>query len=596
MERPFVGVLAIAIGLALLLTAGLGDEASGARRWVSVGGVALQPSLIGLPLLVVGFARSRDVLTGLGVVLAAIALAWQPDRAMAAALVAGVGAAALMKRDRMILAVLVVSIAGLAVALARPDVVPATPYVDRVFRTAASTSALAGLAVWTGAILLLVPALLGLAMDRANGAIHATAGAVWLGILAAAVVGDYPTPLVAYGGSAIVGYVLMVLALPRPAFAGSETAAPGIQSHEAEETSAPRSAIPQRMWRIPAALPALLLALAVTVGACGEASNVSSTTPDIGVSTENVPVSTARIAVPKVEQEGVWKPGPGGTQVPLWPANVPLARPDSGDRPERTGNGSSTVGGRRWHWATNVTRPTMTIYRPQGRNTGAAMLVLPGGGFRAVAMDLEGTEVCDWVIQQGMTCVVLKYRTPQVWPKVNGRQQRPEVLLGLEDAQRAMSLLRQRAPAYGIDPRKIGVIGFSAGAYLVANMSNTDERTYPLTDAADQQPSRPDFAIVAYTARMLDNSEGRNNLQLQPWVKISETAPPTLVIHAMDDSVDDIRQPMAYALALNDAGVPVDMRIYAKGGHAFGMRPTTDPVTTEWPGQVRSWLLGMGVL
>lgn len=327
MERPFVGVLAIAIGLALLLVAGLGDEASGARRWVSVGGVALQPSLIGLPLLVVGFARSRDVLTGFGVVLAAIALAWQPDRAMATALVAGVGAAALMKRDRMILAVLVVSIAGLAVALARPDVVPATPYVDRVFRTAASTSALAGLAVWTGAILLLVPALLGLALDRTNGAIHAAAGAVWLAILAAAVVGDYPTPLVAYGGSAIVGYVLMVLALPRPAFTGSETAVPGIQAHEAEETSAPRSAMPQRMWRVPAALPALLLALAVTVGACGEASKVSSTPPDIGVSAESVRVSTARIEVPKVEQEGVWQSGPGGTQVPLWPANVPLTQP-----------------------------------------------------------------------------------------------------------------------------------------------------------------------------------------------------------------------------------------------------------------------------
>ena len=300
--------------------------------------------------------------------------------------------------------------------------------------------------------------------------------------------------------------------------------------------------------------------------------------------------------MPKVEREGVWQPGPDGTQTPLWPANVPLAKPDSGDRPEATGNGSPTVGGRPWHWATYVTRPTMTVYRPKGRNTGAAMLVLPGGGFHAVAMDLEGTEICDWVVRQGMTCVVLKYRTPQVWPQRNGRQQRPEVLLGLEDAQRAMSLLRQDAADYGIDPRKIGVIGFSAGAYLVANMSNTDARTYPLTDAADRQSSRPDFAIVAYTARMLDNSEGRNNLQLQPWVTISPNAPPTLIIHAMDDSVDDIRQPMAYALALNDAGVPVDMRVYAKGGHAFGMRPTTDPITTDWPEQVRTWLLGMGVL
>lgn len=224
------------------------------------------------------------------------------------------------------------------------------------------------------------------------------------------------------------------------------------------------------------------------------------------------------------------------------------------------------------------------------------MLVLPGGGFYAVATDLEGTEICDWVIQQGMTCVMLKYRTPQVWPKDNGRQQRPQILLGLEDAQRAMGLLRQQASTYGIDPHKIGAIGFSAGAYLVADMSNTGERAYALTDAADRQSPRPDFAIVAYTARMLDNSKGKNNLELQPWVKISPKAPPTLIIHAMNDPTDNVREAMAYALALNDAGVPVDMRLYAKGRHAFGMRPTADPITTEWPGQVKQWLHDIRVL
>lgn len=139
----------------------------------------------------------------------------------------------------------------------------------------------------------------------------------------------------------------------------------------------------------------------------------------------------------------------------------------------------------------------MTIYRPKGRNTGAAMLVIPGGGFYAVATDLEGAEVCDWLIEQGITCAMLKYRVPQVWPKIDGKQTRPEVLLGLEDAQRAMSLLRHRAKGYGIDPNKIGAIGFSAGAYLVTELSNKTARTYPLTDTADVQPTRPDFAIVA---------------------------------------------------------------------------------------------------
>ncbi len=336
------------------------------------------------------------------------------------------------------------------------------------------------------------------------------------------------------------------------------------------------------MLQARAIFPLLVLMAGVAGAACGQANKA-----------DNVP---AAVEIPKVEREGVWQPTSGGMQVPLWPATVALAKPDSGDHPEATGNGSPLVGGRKWHWASYITRPTMTIYRPKGRNTGTTMMVLPGGGFYAVATDLEGTEICDWVIEQGMTCVMLKYRTPQVWPKQNGRQQRPKVLLGLEDAQRAMGLLRQRASSYGIDPHRIGVIGFSAGAYLVADMSNTVQRTYTLTDAADQQSPRPDFAIVAYTARMLDDSRGKNALDLKPWVKISPMAPPTLILHAMNDPVDDVREPMAYALALNDAGVAVDMRLYAKGGHAFGMRPTADPVTTQWPGHLRQWLHDIGML
>lgn len=303
-----------------------------------------------------------------------------------------------------------------------------------------------------------------------------------------------------------------------------------------------------------------------------------------------------RIEIPKVEVEGVWQPTAGGEQIPLWPASVALAKPDTGDHPEATGNGSPLVGGSKWHWASYITRPTLTIYKPKKQTTGATILVLPGGGFYAVATDLEGTEICDWVVQQGMTCAMLKYRTPQVWAKKDGASQRPEVLLPLEDAQRAMGLLRHMASTYGIDPNKIGVLGFSAGAYLAAEMSNTEEHVYTLTDEADQYSPKPDFAVIAYTARMLDNSKGKNNLELQPWVKISPKAPPTLLIHAMDDSVDNIRHPMAYALALNDVGVPVDLRFYAKGGHAFGMRPTDDPITTEWPEQMKQWLRNLGML
>jgi acetyl esterase/lipase len=306
--------------------------------------------------------------------------------------------------------------------------------------------------------------------------------------------------------------------------------------------------------------------------------------------------SDTKIEVPKVEVEGVWQPTVDGEQIPLWPTSVELAKPDSGDHPEATGNGSPLVGGKKWHWASYITRPTMTLYKPKTDNTGTTILVIPGGGFHAVATDLEGTEICDWVVQNGMTCAMLKYRTPQVWPRKNGVSQRPKVLLAIEDAQRAMGLLRQDAAKYGIHPDKIGVIGFSAGAYLAAELSNTEERVYPLADKADEQPSRPDFAIIAYTARMLDDSKGKNSLELQLWVKISAKAPPTLIIHAMDDDVDNIRHPMAYALALNEVGVPVDLRVYAKGGHAFGMRPTNDPITTQWPDHMKQWLQNLKIL
>jgi acetyl esterase/lipase len=306
--------------------------------------------------------------------------------------------------------------------------------------------------------------------------------------------------------------------------------------------------------------------------------------------------SLNRANTPKVETVGPWKASQGGLQIPLWPPDVPLARPDSGDRPEATGTGSSLVGGKRWHWVSYVTRPTMTIYQPKGRHSGATILVIPGGGFHAVATDLEGTEICEWIVLHGMTCAMLKYRTPQVWASQKGQQQRPKALLGLEDAQRAMMMLRQQALSYGIDPHKIGVIGFSAGAYLAADLSNAEHRVFPATDAVDEQSTRPNFAVLAYTARLWDDRKGRNDLALRPWVNISAKAPPTLIVHAINDKVDDIRHPMAYALALNDAGVPVDMRVYAKGGHAFGMRPTTDPITSEWPGQLKQWLQSLGML
>jgi acetyl esterase/lipase len=302
--------------------------------------------------------------------------------------------------------------------------------------------------------------------------------------------------------------------------------------------------------------------------------------------------------VERSSKEGVWQPSADGTQIPLWPEATPLTKPDTGDHPEETGNGGNLVGGKEWHWASYVTRPTLTLYRPKGKNVGTTILVLPGGGFAAVAMDLEGTEICDWIVQKGMTCAILKYRTPQEWPKGEkaGFRQRPEVLLALQDAQRAMGLLRHRASEYGIAPSKLGVLGFSAGAFLAADLSNRGERTYVPADAADQQSSRPDFTVMVYTGRLWDQNNAKTDLGLAPWVKISAKAPPTLLIHSMSDPMNNIRHPLAYALALSEVGVPVDIRAYAQGGHAFGLRPTDEPITTQWPGQVEQWLRDLGML
>ena len=285
----------------------------------------------------------------------------------------------------------------------------------------------------------------------------------------------------------------------------------------------------------------------------------------------------------------------GGNEVSLWPEGLTIQRPES-DKPEEVGTGSRLVAGRPWTWVTYVSRPTMTIYPPKGQTTRAAILVLPGGGYIALAMDLEGKEICDWITREGMTCIVLKYRVPQTWRHGHaGIEEAPKVQLPLQDAQRAIALLRYRASSYGIDPQKIGVIGFSAGGHLAAAVSNAENCAYEPVDAADRESLRPNFAILLYPGHLWAEKSPKSVLTLSPWVEISAHAPPTLLIHAMNDPTDNVRHSIAYGLALHDAGVPVDMRFYAEGGHAFGIRPTSAPITTEWPGLVLQWLKNLNV-
>jgi len=278
----------------------------------------------------------------------------------------------------------------------------------------------------------------------------------------------------------------------------------------------------------------------------------------------------------------VWQPAAGHTQVPLWPGTVPDARLVPGPESETKGA------------VTNVTRPTMTVYAPKGKNTGAAVVVFPGGGFQILAIDLEGTEICDWLTSNGITCVLLKYRVPSV-PYVWQCDCRPHNLTtslpSLQDAQRSLRLVRARATEWHIDPHKIGVIGFSAGGYLVAEASTRfKSRLYKPVDAADKESSRPDFAIAIYPGHLAneDNTLNAN-------VPVSKETPPTFLVQAEDDYVDGVQQSLTYYAALKKADVPVEMHLYTHGGHAFGLRRTRYPIS-DWPRLVETWLRTIGVV
>jgi acetyl esterase/lipase len=291
-------------------------------------------------------------------------------------------------------------------------------------------------------------------------------------------------------------------------------------------------------------------------------------------------------------QTTVWQPSPGHMQVPIWPGAAPDAKlvpgPESTKRVGEGPPGAVVVG--------NITRPTMTVYSPKGKNTGVAVVVFPGGGFRVLYMDLEGTEVCDWLTSKGITCVPLKYRVPSL-PYDWHCDCRPNNLvtptLALEDAQRTMGLVRFHAAEWHIDPHKIGVLGFSAGGYLVAEIS-TDykRRLYAPVDAADKESCRPDFAVAIYPGHLWT---GTDAYRLNPNVPVTRLTPPTFLVQAEDDDVDGVNQTVAYYIALRNAGVPVEMHLYAHGGHGFGLRRTELPIT-RWPQLVETWLRTIEVI
>lgn len=284
-------------------------------------------------------------------------------------------------------------------------------------------------------------------------------------------------------------------------------------------------------------------------------------------------------------------PPAGLTQIPIWPEDVPVM-PDTQGASESVFEVKKNPG-RHYTGVANVTNPTITVFPPARENTGASILVFPGGGFRILAMDIEGTEICDWIASKGVSCVLLKYRVPggnHYWDRDCRCHVTPEVPFALHDAQRAIRFVRAKSQELHIDPDRIGVIGFSAGGYLVAQTSNMFESSYVPVDAIDELSSRPDFAIALYPGHLC-----RSGDTLDPGIHVTEATPPTFLLQAWDDPVDKICNSTLYARALDKAGVSAEVHLFAKGGHAFGLRSTGSQVSS-WPSLVENWLREIGIL
>lgn len=296
----------------------------------------------------------------------------------------------------------------------------------------------------------------------------------------------------------------------------------------------------------------------------------------------------------KTVRPGPWTPPDGLVQTPLWPGEAPdmenvnlppesvLVNPTPGALFSTTSEA-----------ALDVSIPTMTVIPARGKPNGAAMLVFPGGGFKAVVLTLQGTEICDWVTAQGMACILVKYRVPRTAHHYDASCDcgvEPDRPRALQDAQRAIRLVRSRAEELGIDPGRIGVMGFSAGGYLAVQTSNFFAPAYTPVDAVDTVSSRPDFAISFYPGHLC-----RPGDKLPANLKVTSNTSPTFLIAAWDDDVNPICNSSLYARALDAAGVPAEVHFFAKGGHAFARR-TPEARHAIWPELVKGWLTERGII
>jgi acetyl esterase/lipase len=267
----------------------------------------------------------------------------------------------------------------------------------------------------------------------------------------------------------------------------------------------------------------------------------------------------------------------------VWPGPAPGEKGKFG--PERTQ--PQKPGDKPVKLLTDISHPTLTVYRPaRDKDTGAAVLIAPGGGYNILAWDLEGEEVARWLNSIGVTGIILKYRVPR--REGTPRDQPP--VQALMDAQRAMSLVRSKASEWGLDQRRIGMLGFSAGGHLTAWTSTQHEgRAYPTVDQVDAVSCRPDFAVLIYPGGM-----DRKGDASSPIAHVTAATPPMFLAHAADDPVS-CRNSVEMFLALKDAKVKAELHVYTSGGHGFGLRPSDHPCSS-WPKRCEEWLRDQGLL
>ncbi|HXM16245.1 MAG TPA: alpha/beta hydrolase [Candidatus Eremiobacteraceae bacterium] len=284
-------------------------------------------------------------------------------------------------------------------------------------------------------------------------------------------------------------------------------------------------------------------------------------------------------SVANAQTLSAWQPAPGQTQIPIWPKGAPGATQNPPAEADTTTSKDNLIAGKPLIRLGNVSNPTITLYKPTTNPTGAAIVVFPGGGYHILAIDLEGTEVCDWLTSSGIACIILKYRVPDSGPY-------PKSSAALQDAQRAIGFVRSHATEWHIDPHCIGVLGFSAGAHLAAALStHFDKRLYDSIDTADNLSCRPDFAVIVYPGYLAIAEENMApNSEIHP----TDQTPPSFIVQAEDDPVH-VENATVYFLELKNAKVPAELHIYAEGGHGWGLRPTNQPVT-HWPKLVETWL------